>query len=187
MRRRGKTTSGAGNFSGGGGKLRGSLTPPHTSDASPPPPPQIFNQFTWKLKSFVLRLKCQNVVIIFRASSFELNGLKTFLFWNNWKIALWKLPKRFQSAAVVLSEQLLYLHELNSRQVVVYFSARVAKPWKTCPGHTSVQSGINYLHPNISMHILHTVRYAPWMVLTRRIWSVKSFRSLRSFPLFFWP
>ena len=36
MWRRGKTTSGAGNFSGGGGKLRGSLTPSHTFDASPP-------------------------------------------------------------------------------------------------------------------------------------------------------
>ena len=38
--RRGKTPSGAGNFSGGGGKLRGSLTPPHTFDASLPSPPR---------------------------------------------------------------------------------------------------------------------------------------------------
>ena len=47
---------------------------------------------------------------------------------------------------------------------------------------------INPLHPNISMHILHTVLYTFLKVLTRRIClTIKSFFSWWSFPLFLWP
>ena len=43
-------------------------------------------------------------------------------------------------------------------------------------------------HPNISMHILHTVLYTFPKVLTRRICpSIKSFFSWWSFTLFSWP
>ena len=46
---------------------------------------------------------------------------------------------------------------------------------------------VNPLHPNISMHILHTVLYTFPKVLTRRIClTIKSFFSLRSVPLFAW-
>ena len=46
----------------------------------------------------------------------------------------------------------------------------------------------NPLHPNISMHILHTVLHTFPKVLIRRICSpVKSFFSWWSFPLFSWP
>ena len=47
---------------------------------------------------------------------------------------------------------------------------------------------INPLHPNISMHILHTVLYTFPKVLTRRIClTIKSFFSWWSFSLFLWP
>ena len=43
----------------------------------------------------------------------------------------------------------------------------------------------NPLHPNISMHILHTVLYTFPRVLTRRIClTIKSFSDRQSFPLF---
>ena len=44
------------------------------------------------------------------------------------------------------------------------------------------------LRPNIRLHILHTVHYTFPKVLTRRIcWTIKSFFSWWSFPLFSWP
>ena len=47
---------------------------------------------------------------------------------------------------------------------------------------------LTLLHPNISMHILHTVLYTFPMVLVRRIClPIKSFFSWWSFPLFSWP
>ena len=47
---------------------------------------------------------------------------------------------------------------------------------------------IKPLHPNIRMHILHTVLYTFPKVLTRRIFlSIKSFFSWWSFTLFLWP
>ena len=46
----------------------------------------------------------------------------------------------------------------------------------------------NPLHPNISMHILHTVLYTFPTVLTRRIClTIKSFSGWQSFPLFSCP
>ena len=46
----------------------------------------------------------------------------------------------------------------------------------------------NPLHPNISMHILHTVLYIFPKVLTRRIClTIKSFSGWQSFPLFSCP
>ena len=46
----------------------------------------------------------------------------------------------------------------------------------------------NYLHPNISKDILHTVLYTFSMLLTRRIClTTKSFFRLWSFYLFSWP
>ena len=46
----------------------------------------------------------------------------------------------------------------------------------------------NPLHPNISMHILHTVLYKFPKVLTRRICiKIKSFLSWWLFALFLWP
>ena len=46
----------------------------------------------------------------------------------------------------------------------------------------------NPLHPNISMHILHTVLYTFPKVLTRRIClTIKSFSGWQSFPLFSCP
>ena len=46
----------------------------------------------------------------------------------------------------------------------------------------------HHLHPNINMHILHTVLYTFPKVLTRRIClTIKSFFSWWSFPLFLWP
>ena len=62
-----------------------------------------------------------------------------------------------------------------------------------CPGFfllgdilTVNQNSFNPLHPNISMHILHTVLYIFPKVLTRRICLIiKSFSSWRSF-LFSW-
>ena len=47
---------------------------------------------------------------------------------------------------------------------------------------------ITHLHPNISIHFLHTVLYTFPMVLTKRIClTIKSFFSWWSFPLFSWP
>ena len=46
----------------------------------------------------------------------------------------------------------------------------------------------NPFHPNISMHILHTVLYTFPTVLTRRIClTIKSFSGWQSFPLFSCP
>ena len=46
----------------------------------------------------------------------------------------------------------------------------------------------NPLHPNISMHILHTVLLTvPKMLIRRICFSIKSFFSWWSFPLFSWP
>ena len=45
---------------------------------------------------------------------------------------------------------------------------------------------LNSLHPNISMHSLHTVLSMFPKVLTRRIWStIRSFSRWLSIPLFF--
>ena len=47
---------------------------------------------------------------------------------------------------------------------------------------------INPLHSNISMHILHTVLYTfPKVLIRRTFWTIKSFISWWSFPLFSWP
>ena len=44
---------------------------------------------------------------------------------------------------------------------------------------------VNPLHPNIGIHILHSVLYTLPKLLTRRIFlTIKSFFSWRSFPLF---
>ena len=53
--------------------------------------------------------------------------------------------------------------------------------------HFLYSRDLNPLHPNISMHILHTVRYTFPKVLTRRIFlTIKSFFSWWSFPQFLW-
>ena len=58
-------------------------------------------------------------------------------------------------------------------------------------GHCSSHKNtwwVNPLHPNISIHILHTVLYTFPKVLTRRIClPIKSFFRWWSFPLFSWP
>ena len=55
---------------------------------------------------------------------------------------------------------------------------------KTCP---QARPRLNPLHPNISIHNLHTVLYTFPKVLTRRIClTIKSFFSWWSFPLFSW-
>ena len=47
---------------------------------------------------------------------------------------------------------------------------------------------VDPLHPNISMHSLHTVLYTFPKVLTKKIClTIKNFFSLRSVPLFAWP
>ena len=47
---------------------------------------------------------------------------------------------------------------------------------------------VNPLHPNISMHILHTVCSTFPKVLTRRnCWTIKGFFSQWLFPVFSWP
>ena len=47
---------------------------------------------------------------------------------------------------------------------------------------------LHFLHPNISIHILHTVLYTFPMALTRRIClTIKRVFSWWSFPLFSWP
>ena len=44
---------------------------------------------------------------------------------------------------------------------------------------------LNFLHPNINIHILHTVLVTFTMLLTRRIFlAIRSFFNKRSFPLF---
>ena len=67
-----------------------------------------------------------------------------------------------------------------------FFTWALPKFWVTHdqqPGHF-----LNLLHPNISMHILHTVLYTFLVVLTRRIYlKIKSFFSWWSFSLFSWP
>ena len=53
--------------------------------------------------------------------------------------------------------------------------------------YTVKHCAINPLHPNISMHILHTDLYTLPKLLTRRIHlTIKSFFSWWSFPLFLW-
>ena len=48
-------------------------------------------------------------------------------------------------------------------------------------------TSLSPLHPNVSMHILHTVLYTSPKMLTRRIcWTIKTFFSWWLFPLFSW-
>ena len=60
--------------------------------------------------------------------------------------------------------------------------------WRSFPSFLWHLCLIKPLHPNISIHILHTVLYTFPKVLTRRIClTIKSFFSWWSFPLFSWP
>ena len=82
-----------------------------------------------------------------------------------------------------------YLHVCLIHRVSTdkrFFTWALPKFWATHdqqPGHF-----LNLLHPNISMHILHTVLYTFLMVLTRRIYlKIKSFFGWWSFSLVSWP
>ena len=56
------------------------------------------------------------------------------------------------------------------------------------PNNITPESYINPLHPNISMHILHTVLLTFPKVMTRRIClPIESFFAWWSFPFFLWP
>ena len=89
---------------------------------------------------------------------------------------------------VLIELKNIYMFALSIELVVKkdFFTWALPKFWVTHeqqPGYF-----LNPLHPNINMHILHTVLYTFLVVLTRRIYlKIKSFFSWWSFSLFSWP
>ena len=93
---------------------------------------------------------------------------------------------------------------VNCRYIVSFFSSKPNKiyysscfdlkwfgsRWSSIKPNQKLRgaSSLNSLHPNISIHILHTVLYTFPKVLKRRICLlIKSFFHWWSFPLFSWP
>ena len=93
---------------------------------------------------------------------------------------------------------------VNCRYIVSFFSSKPNKiyysscfdlkwfgsRWSSIKPNQKLRgsSFLNSLHPNISMHILHTVLYTFPKVLTRRICLlIKSFFHWWPFPLLSWP
>ena len=89
---------------------------------------------------------------------------------------------------VLIELKNIYMFALSIKLVVKkdFFTWALPKFWVTHeqqPGYF-----LNPLHPNINMHILHTVLYTFLVVLTRRIYlKIKSFFRWWSFSLFSWP
>ena len=106
--------------------------------------------------------------------------------WKSWKQARLPLLELFKAQQWKLTE----IEELYSYLALNIFWV-ISLSFLSLYSVSSLenlQHPLSPIHPNINMHILHTVLYTFLKVLMRRIClTIKSFLACWSFPLFSWP
>ena len=76
----------------------------------------------------------------------------------------------------------IFLHIYYSTNQKAFYTLKMTSKWLPCP------SLFHPLHPNASLHMLHTLLQTFPRVLIKRIClTIKSFFSWWSFPLIWWP